>query len=424
MTEELLHHIWKFRLFNNSELKTEEGEQIEIIKVGDHNTNAGPDFTNARIKIGTTLWAGNVEIHINSSDWSRHRHKNDKAYDNIILHVVYNNDEKITDPREQVYPTLILNDKIDIAIFAKYNSFKTSRSWIPCANQVTTVSSVVLNGWLERLVIERMENKSAAILQELERNKNNWEETFYRQLAKNFGFKINAEPFLLLAKSLPLVTIAKHKDNLLQIEALLLGQAGFLNEHFSDKYLIQLQNEYLFLQKKFKLKPLEKHLWKFLRLRPANFPTIRISQFANLIYNSKHLFSKILEAKAINDIANFFKVSSSEFWNTHYTFEKQSPYNIKSLGNDTINNIIINTVVPFLFAYGKFKKEDEYINRAMQFLEGLGEESNSIVTKWKEIGIKPHSAFQTQALLQLKNEYCSNKKCLECAVGAKLLSLK
>jgi len=432
MTEEFLWHIWKFRLFDNSDLKTTDGESIQILKVGEHNSDSGPDFFNARIKIGGTEWAGNVEIHTNASDWHKHKHTTDKAYDNIILHVVHEADETISRKSGEEIPTLELKDKIPQNIYGKYLQFKSSKDWIPCEKQIASVDKFTLNNWLDRLLVERLERKSKVITDSLKQNKNNWEETFYQMLARNFGQKINSEPFELLAKALPVSVLAKHKNNLLQIESLLFGTAGMLSpsptlpqgkgagkQH--DEYFIELQKEYKFLKSKFKLKPIDSSLWKFMRLHPPNFPTIRISQFANLIYKSSHLLSRILETSSVKQIISLLETETSEYWQIHYRFDKQSPKRTKKLGSDSINTIIINSIIPFLFVYGKEKGQEKFCDNALSFLEKLSPENNSIISKWKSIGVPAKSSYETQALLQLKNEYCSKKRCLECGVGNALL---
>ncbi|TAL62508.1 MAG: DUF2851 family protein [Bacteroidetes bacterium] len=440
MQEEFLHYLWKFRLFDGKYLLTQSGDPIEILKVGESNSDSGPDFFNAKIKIGKTLWAGNVEIHVHASDWEAHKHQNDKAYDNVILHVVHEADKELKRKNGEILPTLELKGKIPEGLYKKYLSFKESKDWIPCGKQVQIVSSFTLTHWFDRLLIERLERKTLPIIDSLSENQNNWEETFYRHLAYGFGLKVNAQPFELLAKSLPLNILAKHKDSFLQIEALLFGQAGMLDpspsrlhshpspaarlskgQRVPDDYFLQLQKEYEFLKKKFKLKPIDSHLWKFMRLHPPNFPTIRIAQFANLIYKSLHLFSKMIESTNIYTIRSLLHAESSEYWITHYRFGKSSPSRKKILGEDTKNLLLINTIVPFLFVYAKQKGEPQLMERALDFLDKTEAERNSIIAKWNSLGIKSENAYQTQALLQLKNEYCSKKRCLECEVGAKLL---
>jgi hypothetical protein len=421
MTEEFLHHIWKFRLFNQLNLKTTTGETIEILKVGEHNFDAGPDFFNSKIKVGSTLWAGNVEVHINASDWKKHHHQYDKSYDNIILHVVHNADEQLYRASGEVIPTIEIKNKIDKKVYQKYLDFKSSTDWIPCEKQIEIVPGLIINSTIDRLLLERLERKSKLITDSLTLNNNNWEETFYQHIARNFGFKTNSEPFELLAKSLSSIILAKHKNSLLQIEALLFGQAGLLNEHFEDKYPQQLQNEYTFLKQKFKLIPVDTHLWKFLRLRPVNFPTVRLAQFANLIYHSTHLFSKIIETEKCDDLKKLMSVDISEYWQTHYIFDKISKQKAKHLGTDGVNNIIINTIVPFLFVYGKQKNEEKYVERALNFLEQAEAENNSVIEKWKMLKLPVTTAYSSQGLLQLKNEYCNHKKCLNCSIGNYLL---
>ncbi|MBI3500723.1 MAG: DUF2851 family protein [Bacteroidetes bacterium] len=421
MTEEFLWHIWKFRLFDNKDLQTTSGEEIKILKVGEHNSDSGPDFFNARIKIAGTEWAGNVEIHTSASDWHKHKHTTDKAYDNIILHVVHEADEKLHRRNGELIPTLELKNKIPQNIYGKYLQFKSSKDWIPCEKQIASVDKFTLNNWLDRLLVERLERKSKIITDSLKQNKNNWEETFYQMLARNFGQKINSDPFELLSKQLPVSVLSKHKNNLLQIESLLFGTAGMLEKDFKDDYPNELKKEFKFLKSKFKLKPIDSSLWKFMRLHPPNFPTIRISQFANLIYKSSHLFSKILEAGSVKQIIILLETETSEYWQTHYQFDKFSSKRIKKIGKDSINTIIINTIVPFLFIYGKEKGEEKYCDNALIFLEKLDAENNSIISKWKSIGLPAKSSYETQALLQLKNEYCSNKKCLSCGIGNALL---
>lgn len=424
MTEDFLHYIWKYKLYNAAQLLTTAGEPITIHKAGEHNTNSGPDFFNAKIKIGDTLWAGNIELHIKSSDWEKHNHVDDKLYDSIILHVVYVDDKPIQRLNGETVPTLELKGKFDERIFEKYVALQKSKDWIPCAKQVKNVDSFVLNTWLERVAVERLERKATEVQQLLELNKNNWEETFYQSIAKSFGFKINALPFELTAKALPLNLLAKHKPSLFQLEALLFGQAGLLDTTFAETYPQYLQNEYHFLRTKHSLKPIDAHLWKFMRLRPLNFPTIRIAQFATLIFNSLHLFSKILEAESITELQKLFIADVSEYWETHYTFDVATKSKSKKLGEDAVHGLIINTVIPFLFVYGKLQGEEKYCDRALSFLERLDVEKNSIIENWNQLGVKAEHALHSQSLIELKNNYCVNKSCLSCGVGKSLLSTK
>ncbi|MGE0637931.1 MAG: DUF2851 family protein [Bacteroidia bacterium] len=420
MTEDFLHYVWKYKAFHLSGLKTLEGEPIQIIKTGEHNQDAGPDFFNARLKIGNTTWAGNIEIHLKSSDWRKHLHNNNGNYNNLILHLVYENDEDIAHSGKPV-ATAELKDLIDKNLEYKYNQLLYAKQWIPCANQLNTVSSFTINNWLERLLIERLERKAKTISSLLELNKNNLEETFYIFLARNFGMKVNAVPFELLAKSLPNSFLGKHKSSLFQVEALLFGQSGLLEKEFKDDYPNQLKKEYLFLQKKFSLQPIEGHLWKFLRLRPVNFPTVRIAQLALLIHNSSGLFSKIMEAQKADELRKLLNAETSDYWNTHYVFDKESPAQKKNLGTVAIDNILINSIVPFMFVYAGYKGIEDYKDKAVALLEQLNSEQNNIIEKFTELGLKSVQASNSQSLLELKNEYCSFKKCLNCGIGISLL---
>lgn len=419
MKEEFLHYLWKYRLFKNGNLESANHEIVEVLNPGIHNYDSGPDFFNAKVKINDTVWAGNIEIHVNSSDWYAHNHHKDKAYDNVILQVVYNHDKDVVRTNGQLIPTLEI--KFDQELLKNYKSLIKSENWIPCQNNISKVDSFTVQNWLEKLTIERLEEKSGKIYELLKQTSNSWETAFYFQLARNFGFKLNSDPFEQLAKSLPLAYLAKHKDNLFQIEALLFGQAGFLNDESGDEYYETLKKEYQYLKSKFKLKPIEKHLWKFLRSRPGNFPTIRIAQFAKLIYNSTSLFSKIIETQTINDFYKLFVVTPSIYWDNHYTFNKESVQKLKSIGKSAVDIILINTVIPFLFIYGKAKGQDDLKERSINLLENIKAEKNAIITKWEDLGLKSANAFNTQALIQLKNKYCNHKKCLNCQIGDYLI---
>jgi len=419
--EDFLHYLWKYKLYNTSNLTTVDGDVIEVLNSGLHNTDAGPDFFNGKIKIGKTTWAGNIEIHVKSSDWLKHNHQSDKAYHNVILHIVYQYDKPILDSNNNPIPTLELKDIIDEKLLTRYDDLIKSKDWIPCGNQIKMVDTFTLNTWLSRLAIERLERKSEEIQQTLNQNKNDWEQTFYQYLFKYFGLKVNAFPFEQLAKNTPLKIKEKH-DQLLSIEALFYGQAGFLEDEIKDEYYLKLQKEYQFLKAKFKLNPLDKSCWKLLRLRPANFPTIRISQLANLLRNNPRLFSKIIEAKNVTEIQQYFKVNASKYWDKHYQFgEETTTVSTKNLGINTINNIIINVIIPFTFVYGKFKQNEELVEKALILLEKTKPENNIIVKTWKDLGVNSINALQTQSLIELKNNYCSPKKCLNCSIGNNIL---
>ncbi len=420
MNETFLHFIWKHRLFNANELKTIDGQSISIINPGLLNTDAGPDFFNARIKIGETIWAGNVEIHHKASDWFKHKHEQDAAYNNVILHVVLNDDQLTVNSKGENIPTSIL-------VYPKYlednyQELLKSKKWIACEGWFSQNDLMEMRLWFHSLMIERLQQKTEEINQRLQQNKNDWNETFYQHLAKNFGFKTNALPFEMLARAIPLKILGKHKNDLFQLEALLFGTSGLLNEELiGDDYFLALRKEYSFLYKKYKLKPIEGHLWKFLRLRPVNFPSVRIAQFAQLIHQSTALFSQLIEHEELKEVEKLFSIAASPYWDEHYRFNRSSVKRKKQLGNFATQNIIINTIVPFLFVYGEQHNQHHLKDRALDFLEGINAESNSIITNWHKMGVVPNSAFESQALIQLKNCYCKTKKCLNCHLGTKLV---
>jgi len=425
ITEDFLHYLWKFRLFERSALQTTAGDELEIYSAGMHNTDSGPDFQNGRIRIEQTIWAGNIELHINSSDWQKHNHTIDNAYNNVILHVVYRDDVPLVLSDGRRIPTLELKDRVPDDLYARYhNLVYGEKTIIPCEASIGKLDDFTLRTWFTRVLIERLEKKSAMVIAALQFNRGDWEETFYQFLAANFGFKTNALPFELLARSLPQNILAKNKSNAMQIEALIFGQAGMLEDDFEDNYPQQLKQEYTFLGKKYNLKPIEKHLWKFMRLRPSNFPTVRLAQFAALIVSSNHLFSKVLDVKdfkALHDLFDGIKVN--EYWDDRYRFDKPSKPSPKNLGEASINILLLNTLAVFLFSYGKHHQQQYYIDRSLKLLESLPGEQNQIIADFNAVGVKAGSAFESQALLELKNYYCNYKKCLQCSVGNKILKL-
>lgn len=421
MNEDFLHYVWKFGLFDTKNLTTTTGQALQILQKGMHNLHSGPDFSNARIQLDDTLWAGNIEIHIRSSDWFRHNHQHDASYANIILHVVFDDDKPIAQANGIPVPTLVLKDRLDPTVWDKYQRFIENKTWIPCANQVKQVDEFIVSNWLERMTIERLARKSDAVLALLEKNTGSWNETFYQLLAQNFGFKTNAEPFLLLAQHLPESILAKQKASPIQIEALLFGVAGFLNEEFVDEYPNTLKQEFNFLQAKYSLTSLPKHIWKFARMRPENFPTVRIAQFAALVLKSQGLFSQVLGISRTDALVGLFNVEANPYFAAHYTFDKATPPKPKRLGQSSIDNILINTVAVTLFAYGINQNNQAYKLRALTLLNHVKPEDNTITQNWALVGVKAQSAQQSQGLIELKNLYCEAKKCLLCSIGISLL---
>ncbi len=421
MQEDFLHHLWKFKLYDFQELKTEQGQEIKVISPGWHNRDAGPDFLNARVEIDGILWVGNIEIHCHSKDWKKHGHDNDPAYQNIILHIVFEYDEKNDLPALHNIPVLSLKNRINEDMHARYLQFMQTEQWIPCEKLIHKIERIRFEMWIERLLIEKIETKTNLILKRLEQNTFNWEQTFYEFLASNFGFKINSTGFEMLAKSLPIKYINKHKNNLYQIEALLFGQAGMLDQNFEEEYPKKLKNEYYFLKNKFQLSSIESHLWNYLRLRPNNFPSIRIAQFASFLNHSQSLFSSVIYADSIQSLREIFQTQPSPYWNSHFMLDKPSTFSSKKIGNQSIDLLIINTVIPFQFLYGKLNDNKELMNKSLQFMDCINGEKNSITQHFNQIGINSTTAYRTQALIHLKNEYCNKKRCLDCAIGASII---
>lgn len=416
MTERLLQYIWQFQYYNLSDLVTEEGETLQVIHPGSLNTHQGPDFTGARIKINNTTWAGSVELHINSSDWRQHKHSADKNYKNVVLHVVWKNDVELNLP----FATFVLEDKVPKLLLSRYDELMNANSFIACEKNIHLVDDLNWQSWKARVLVERLEDKTSQVLEYLQQNSNHWEETCWWLLAKNFGIKQNSLAFEKVAQSIPLNLLAKHKAQIHEAEALLFGQAGLLEATFREDYPKLLQREYQFLQKKYKLKKVEASMF-FLRMRPSNFPTVRLAQLAMLVHQSLHLFSKIKESTDLGSIRKLLNVTANDYWHYHYTFDETTAFKKKNLGEQMINNIIINTVVPILFAYGHHHKENHYKDKALQWLEQLKAEKNVISQGFAALGVESRTAFDSQALIQLKNNYCNNKRCLDCTIGNKLI---
>lgn len=418
MTEEFLYYLWKNRLISH-DLQTVDLQSVQIIHPGYQNFDSGPDFFNARIRIGETEWAGNVEIHIKSSDWIKHQHQKDKAFSSVILHVVYEHDMDVYEIKD--IPCLSLKASFDEALYFRYRNLISAKDWIPCGSQVTKIDDLILYSFLDSLLIERLQRKTNTVENYLSITNNHWESAFYIALARSFGFSVNAEPFELLAKSLPIEVLAKHKTNVVQLEALFFGQAGLLNRNLKDSYSQQLLAEYDYLKKKYQLEPLAGYQWKFMKMRPVNFPTIRIAQFAQLIHKSVHLLSKILEVNKMEDVYSFFKLETSDYWLEHFTFGTKSKKSVKNFGKPSFDLILINTIVPFLFVYAEHNQIEYLKERAILWLNNIDAEQNGIINRWIQSGIKVKNAAQSQALLTLKKEYCDKFRCLECRIGNSLL---
>lgn len=419
-SEQLLHFIWKNRLYNTESLITENGVMVEVIDPGLYNENAGPDFFNSKIRARGKVWAGNVEIHRASSDWVRHGHHKDKAYNSVILHLAEEIDTDIVNesgrkvPQCRVVVSEQLSNNAEYLINSKYN--------LPCQNFLSSIPRVKLNGWLSYLTMDRLMRKTKNIYTHLNRFNNSWDEVFYIVLSRNYGFGINSEEFERLALSLPYKYILKHSDSLFQVEALMFGQAGLLENDIQDDYYLRLKNEYKFLKTKYKLKGIEGYVFKKLRVRPVSFPVIRIAQLAALLQKSGRLFSTILKMKDYKDFFNYLQTEPSDYWQSHYSFGVSSAKSKKLLGAASLDIIVINTVVPILFAYGKKSVNKEYCIRAIDILESIKPENNRIIREFVAAGVVPSNAADSQAIIQLRKEYCEKRKCLYCRYGHSLLA--
>ncbi|HYC30167.1 MAG TPA: DUF2851 family protein [Chitinophagaceae bacterium] len=415
----MFQFIWQFQYFNKAHLQTIDGEQVEVISTGQFNYNQGPDFLNGRVRIGATILAGNIELHLTEADWTRHAHSNDPNYRNIILHVLW---EHPGEARLSL-PTISLKERVSKILLQRYDELMRNNTFVPCLNSLHQVSALTWLKWKERLLAERLIRKSALVLQYLHQCNQHWEEVLWWMLARNFGIPINPEPFEAVARSLPLTIIARHRNHIHQLEALLLGQAGLLDKDFQSNYARLLSTDYKFYSFKYQLNPIPQQV-HFLRMRPQNFPTVRMAQLAMLLHNSTALFSQIKEAGTVKDLYALLHVTASEYWNTHYLIDEPTASRPKALGAQMIENIIINTIVPMLFAYGHFRNEQRCKDKALDWLEQLAPEKNTITNQWAASGVLNEHAWDSQALIELKKEYCDVRRCLECAVGSSLLRAK
>lgn len=426
MKEEFLHWLWKNRFFDDGSLCDREAGLIEVITPGEYNRDSGPDFFNTRLIIGGTEWAGNTEIHISASDWYRHGHHTDHAYDNVILHLVHNEDTDVYTASGRRLITA--RPGFETALWENYLDFVNNPSPLPCSGLVGLTDSFMVKRWLWSLGVERLQRKSNEIREMLVKTGNDWEETLYRLVSRYFGFRVNTDPFEMLASRLPLKIIRKHSDNLLQVEALLFGTAGLLDEALfreavKDDYYLLLSREYRVLRSKYSLQPVDGWLWKFHRLRPANFPTVRMSQLAALLTHSEGLFSRVLECRDNESLRSLLSVTASQYWNSHYQFGKEVSSTAGRAGRQSVDLLIINAVAPLLFVCGKIRQQQELCDRAVDILDSLPPEENSVVTDFVKAGLKPESAFASQALLELRSLKCRNHRCLDCSIGSALIAM-
>ncbi len=406
-TEQFLYFIWQFRLFDRRNLSCAGGETLEVINPGTLNKHAGPDFSRAALHIDGTLWIGNVEVHLRSSDWYFHHHQNDDAFESVVLHVVYEHDQEVRRRNDTVVPTLVLEGRFPSDLLERYHAMMMEKNAFPCENQIRLVDQIAIESTLSRLIVERFEHKSADVFSRLDLLKGNWDETFY----------------YFMASSLPQQIFAKHKNSQFQVEALIFGQSGLLNTSLIEEYPKALFLEYGFLRKKYSLQMIDGSTWKFLRMRPQNFPTIRLAQFSALIARSSHLFSKVLELENLKDLYTLFEdLPVNAYWKQHYHFNKAAKRVNLQIGAASIQNLIINTICPLLFSYGKYTDNATLTERVFNFLGDLPAEHNTIIGQYVNAGLKLDNAMMTQSLLQLNKYHCNQKKCLNCGIGIKILN--
>ena len=425
MREDFLHYLWRLARFDVRDLRSTEGEPLTIQQFGTHNTDAGPDFDGARLRIGDLQWAGKVEMHLRSSEWYAHGHDSDAAYDGVILHVVLEEDEIVYRRDGSRIPCLELRDRIPTGVRNSYWRLMHNAYWVPCQEQLTTVPVPTRNLWLQRVLIERLSRKAAAFEGQLDQRQRDWEAAFYQLIARSLGGRVNGEAMEMLARSVPLRVLLKHKHSLLQLEALLFGQSGLLPgpEVGEDGYLTRLRREYQLLATKHDLRPVPATVWRFLRMRPNNFPTVRIAQLACLYHRSGQLFGKALAAADVKELERMFVVSLSNYWRTHYRFGgAPTRASERRLGQATVQSVIINAVVPAYFAYGRLRQDERYRERALTVLEGLPAERNTVIRNWAKIGWAATNAADSQGLLELKQQYCNPVRCTSCAVGCAVLN--
>lgn len=423
--EHLLHYLWKHKIFPLQELRTTDGQQVEVIDPGLPNTDAGPDFFNAKLKLDGILWVGNVELHDRSSLWLKHGHQSDAAYDNVILHVVGEADCPVFRRDGQPIPQLVLTCPADVA--RRYDELRRSEIHPPCYSILSSLPKLTVHSWLSALQVERFERKARDIRARLDAYGNHWEDVFFVTLARNYGFGLNSDAFEAWARLVPFRAVDKHRDNLFQVEAFFLGMAGLLDEERSDygDYYLRLQKEYHYLRQKFSLPaPLDPSRWRLLRQRPGGFPYVRLAQLADLYHRGQTLFSRVMEARTADELRQLLSVGTSSYWEEHFTFGKTSVRQPKQMGRGALDLVIINTVVPFLYAYGQHRQEESLCERATALLETLKAENNYITRMWSGAGLPVSTAADSQALIQLQKEYCDRKDCLRCRFGYEYLKRK
>ncbi|MBL7697581.1 MAG: DUF2851 family protein [Chitinophagaceae bacterium] len=418
MTERLLQYIWQFQYYNRNELVTTTGERLAVVHPGTFNRHQGPDFSEGKILMDDHLWVGNIELHLLTSDWQRHGHDSDDNYNNVILHVVWEDDEE---ERMRKFPTLELNSRVPKVLLEQYEIWMSGDHFIPCQASAALVGKLIWTGWKERMVVERLERKAQQVMMLAKRNNYHWEEVFWWMIAKNFGLYVNADAFEEMAFSIPHNLLSKHRLQIHQLEAMMFGQSRLLEKDFVESYPVMLKKEYAFLQSKYHLQQI--HLpMHFLRMRPACFPTVRIAQLAMLVHMSGNIFSDVLSADSMKSLRNLLSITANDYWHYHFRFDEEVAWQPKTLGAGMISNILMNTVSVMLYAYGTHHKELLLQQRAIDWIGQLPAESNSVIAKFREMELPVKTAFDSQALIELKSQYCDRKRCLDCAIGSAVLS--
>ena len=427
--EKLLHYTWKHRLLPLAGLRTADGREVEVIDPGLHNTDAGPDFFNAKVRIGGTLWVGNVELHDRASDWHAHGHDRDRAYDNVVLHVVGEADAVATDSRGRAVAQVQV--AVPEAVARAYAGLQAADSLPPCRHAIAAMPRLAVSSWLAALQAERLERKTADIARRAESRRGSWEEAYFATLARNFGFGINGDAFEQWAMAVPLSAVAHHRDDLFQVEAIFMGQAGLLQDEAisprhrreaeADGYLMRLRSEYAYMARKFGLSPMDCKQWRFLRLRPQNFPHIRIAQMARLYHEGRTGLARLLDCADTQAIFDLYATAATPYWQTHFAFGEESRPGDKRLSAASLRLLVINTAIPVLFAYGRHTMDEGLCQRATELLDSLPPEANAVIRTWRECGLCAKTAGDSQALMQLRREYCDRRDCLRCRFGYEYL---
>ncbi|RNI31292.1 DUF2851 family protein [Rufibacter latericius] len=427
MKEDFLHYIWRYQYFRKEQLLTSAGEEVMVLHPGFYNrSDAGPDFSGARIKIGATEWVGSVEIHVKASDWRRHQHQHDGKYNQVVLHVVWENDETVQREEGTVMPTLELQGRVALPLQAKYQELLWSQDVLPCATQVWQVDSIYKSAMMDRTLLERLETKANLILERLEQNRQNWESTVYQTLAAGFGFKINQQGFLQLTQVLPWNLVNRYRSSPKQLEAVVFGQAGMLSlkeeQESQEEYLLSLTKEHQYLTQKHSLPaPLPKSAWNLLRLRPSNFPAVRLGQWLAVLQAHPHLWSGILYCETKDDFFSFFRQTPPDYWQQHYAPAKTSAQPFTRIGDESIQGLLINVIAPLLVAYSRRTDNAAYQEKAVELLEDLSKEQNKITRLYAGLGFMNKTAADSQALIGLYQTYCAPQKCVHCAIGHHLM---